>query len=99
MDQLSAALAVILATDTSTIDSSTPEGQLLSMRVNAAKEFARKAAGHGRIKALRDAEKDPEMIAAYDRVLEHGAKDLEDSANRLLQIVSSQSLSVPSALQ
>ena len=62
------------------------------MRIETAQHFARKAAAHGRIKALREAEADAEMIKAYDAVLAGTTEELEVLADRLMQIVSSHSL-------
>lgn len=87
-DQLAAALSVLLVADTSEMDCATPE----YMRIQVAKEFARKAMTHGRFLALRNAETDPKMIKAYDDMLSDLKTDIEALGNRLLQIISSQSL-------
>lgn len=94
-DQLAAALSVLLVADTSEMDCATPE----YMRIQVAKEFARKTMTHGRFLALRNAETDSEMIKAYDDMLSDLKSDLDALADRLLQIVSSQSLPSPRVLQ
>lgn len=96
---LETALRMLLAIDPSTIDRTTSTGELMHLRVCTALELTRKLAGHQRLQALRDAERDRDMTTAYDRILKESAAELEVFADRLLQIVSSHSLPIAANVQ